>query len=68
MGMTTYLTVKEVAQALKVSPAKVRAWIRSGRLAAIRVGRSHRVSEDALAAMETKPKPFAPTVPLHYAA
>ena len=38
-----WLTVPQVSQELKLHPATVRVWINSGRLAAVRAGRTWRV-------------------------
>ena len=38
-----WLTVPQVSQELKLHPATVRAWVKSGRLAAVRAGRTWRV-------------------------
>lgn len=38
-----WLTVQQVSEELKIHPATVRAWVKSGRLAAVRVGRTWRV-------------------------
>jgi excisionase family DNA binding protein len=38
-----WLTVPQVSDELKVHPATVRVWINSGRLAAVRAGRTWRV-------------------------
>ena len=38
-----WLTVQQVSDELKIHPATVRAWVKSGRLAAVRVGRTWRV-------------------------
>jgi excisionase family DNA binding protein len=38
-----WLTVPEVSQQLKLHPATIRAWVNSGRLAAVRAGRTWRV-------------------------
>jgi excisionase family DNA binding protein len=38
-----WLTVQQVSQELKIHPATVRAWVKSGRLAAVRAGRTWRV-------------------------
>lgn len=42
-GEDPWLTVPQVSAELKLHPATVRAWIRSGRLAAVRAGREWRV-------------------------
>ena len=38
-----WLTVSQVSEQLKLHPATVRAWVKSGRLAAARAGRTWRV-------------------------
>src|ERR1700722_6920403 len=38
-----WLTVPQVSEELKLHPATVRAWVKSGRLAAVRAGRTWRV-------------------------
>jgi excisionase family DNA binding protein len=38
-----WLTVPQVSEELKLHPATVRAWVNSGRLAAVRAGRTWRV-------------------------
>jgi excisionase family DNA binding protein len=42
-GDDPWLTVQQVSDELKIHPATVRAWVKSGRLAAVRVGRTWRV-------------------------
>lgn len=49
MGLTELLTVKEVAEFLKVSRTQVRRLIRSGNLRAMMVGREYRISLESLA-------------------
>ena len=44
----TYLTVAEVAGMLRVSTMTVYRLIKAGELPAVRVGRSYRLSEDAV--------------------
>jgi excisionase family DNA binding protein len=51
------LTVREVAQELRVSPMTVRRHITAGRLSAVRVGRSIRIRRDAV---ERFTEPVAP--------
>ncbi len=43
-----WLTVPQVSADLKIHPATVRVWINSGRLAAVRVGRTWRVRRSEL--------------------
>ena len=38
-----WLTVPQVSEELKLHPATIRAWVNSGRLAAVRAGRTWRV-------------------------
>jgi len=38
-----WLTVPEVSEQLKLNPATIRAWVKSGRLGAVRAGRTWRV-------------------------
>jgi excisionase family DNA binding protein len=45
------MTIQEAADALRVKPITVRRYIRSGRLAAVRVGRGLRVEREALEAL-----------------
>lgn len=45
------LTVKEVADRLKLTPYTVREWIREGKLKASKVGGVWRVKEDNLSAL-----------------
>lgn len=47
--MTELLTVKEVAEYLKVSRTQVRRLIRSGQLQAMTIGREYRISLASLA-------------------
>jgi excisionase family DNA binding protein len=42
-GEDPWLTVQQVSEELKIHPATVRAWVKSGRLAAVRAGRTWRV-------------------------
>lgn len=52
-GKAEYLTVKEVAAAMAVRPATVRAWLRSGRLQGVRIGRAWRVPASAVKTVPT---------------
>ncbi|SDN14073.1 helix-turn-helix domain-containing protein [Acetanaerobacterium elongatum] len=45
------LTVKEVADRLKLTPYTVREWIREGKLKASKVGGVWRIKEDNLSAL-----------------
>lgn len=49
-GRIRYLTVAEVADVMRVSRMTVYRLVHAGELPALRVGRSFRVPEDALAA------------------
>ena len=49
MGMTELLTVKEVAEYLRVSRTQVRRLIRSGQLHGMMIGREYRISLASLA-------------------
>ena len=49
MGMTELLTVKEVAQYLRVSRTQVRRLIRAGQLKGMMIGREYRISLASLA-------------------
>ena len=42
-GEDPWLTVQQVADDLNIHPATVRSWIKTGRLAAVRAGRTWRV-------------------------
>lgn len=53
--MTHFRTISEVAEYLGVHPKTVRAWIDSGKLKAIRVGRLYRVPEEALSDFTSGP-------------
>ena len=44
-GDDPWLTVPQVSAQLRIHPATVRIWIKSGRLAAVRVGREWRVRQ-----------------------
>lgn len=44
----TFLTVKEAAQYLKVTPNTVMIWCRSGRLPAVKMGRQWRIVKSEL--------------------
>jgi excisionase family DNA binding protein len=52
-----FLTVQETADVLKVSPITIRRYIASGRLAAVRVGRSLRVRREAIEDFVTPVQP-----------
>lgn len=47
-GEDPWLTVAQVSDELKLHPATVRSWVKSGRLAAVRVGRTWRVRRSDL--------------------
>jgi excisionase family DNA binding protein len=44
----TVYTVQEVAQAMKVTPQTVRAWIKAGKLKAEVVGKTYMISEKSI--------------------
>ncbi len=46
-----YMTVREVAEELRCSPLTVRRMVAAGRLSALRLGGSLRISREALAAL-----------------
>lgn len=48
MTREQYQTVKEVADLLKVSEAKVRSWIKEGELRAIEIGKGWRIADSDL--------------------
>ena len=43
-----WLTIQQVSDELKLHPATLRAWVKSGRLAAVRAGRTWRVRRSAV--------------------
>ena len=47
-GEDPWLTVPQVGSQLRIHPATVRIWIKSGRLAAVRVGREWRVRQSVV--------------------
>lgn len=53
--MEKLLTCAEVARLFDVKPAAVWAWIRSGKLQAVRIGRIYRIRPEALEQMGTEP-------------
>ena len=50
-GVPRLLTTAEAADILRVKPKTVRAYVRAGRLSALRFGRSLRIREDELEAL-----------------
>lgn len=44
----TMLTVADLAKALQVDPITIRRWIASGKLPAVKLGKSYRIHPDAL--------------------
>ncbi len=46
--ISSLLTIAEVAERLRVNPKTLRRWIAGGDLAAYRVGRQWRITEDQL--------------------
>ena len=67
-----FLTIRETARLLKVSPITIRRYIDAGRLRAVKVGRSVRVRREAIEAFlrpvaprsELQGKPFTMDDPL----
>jgi excisionase family DNA binding protein len=57
--MVEYMTVREVANSLRVSPITVRRYIKSGRLRAVRVGHGVRISADSVEALAVPMSPDA---------
>ena len=53
MGMNEILTVKEVAERLKISRVQVRKMIQSGELPAVMVGREYRIPVEVIRAFIT---------------
>ena len=60
---TELLTVQEVAAFLKLNQMTVRRYIAAGKLRAVRVGKSIRVSREALDALATPVEPGRPQHP-----
>lgn len=58
------MTVREVADELRVSPMTVRRYISSGKLRAVRVGRGVRVEQSALQGLVQPLRPAADTAEL----
>ena len=56
----TYLTVREVAERLRVTRQAIYNWITEGRLKAIKVGKSVRVSRSSIEAFIQPVKPGDP--------
>ena len=50
---TTFLTIQETAQRLKVSTRKIRRWIKQGDLLAIKIGKTVRILEKEFALLES---------------
>ena len=50
MALEQYYTVPEVASALKVDERTVRAWIESGKIQGIKIGRQYRIPASAIEA------------------
>lgn len=44
----TLYTVQEIAQAMRVTPQTIRAWIKSGKLKAELVGKTYMIPEQAI--------------------
>jgi excisionase family DNA binding protein len=64
MVQNQYLTVKEVAELLKVAENTVRGWVKSGELRAIDLGKGWRITaidlQFFLDSKQTTPRPDAP--------
>jgi excisionase family DNA binding protein len=45
MSLDSYITIKEICQSLKVKKLTVYRWIKSGKLQAMKVGKSYRVTQ-----------------------
>ena len=63
--MSEFLTIKETAALLRVSPITIRRYIASGELAAERVGRGIRVRREAIEDFVTPVAPRAKHLPLY---
>jgi excisionase family DNA binding protein len=48
MSLDSYITIKEICQSLKVKKLTVYRWIKSGKLQAIKVGKSYRVTQQQI--------------------
>lgn len=59
MTAPSLLYLKEIADELRVCVVTARRWVRSGRLPAVRVGRSYRVSREALEQLTARGLPPA---------
>lgn len=53
-----YLTVKQVADELNFTEAAVTKWIREGKIAALKIGREYRISDEDF--QKFKEKHFIP--------
>ena len=51
--MNESLTVRQVADVLSVRPATVRAWLRTGKLPGVRIGRDWRIPSNVVQAHST---------------
>lgn len=60
--MGKMLTVKEVAERLRVTPWTVRLWVRGRRLAAVRVGKAYLVEEAEVDRILGRPSEQRPEV------
>jgi chromosome partitioning protein len=59
--METLLSTKQVADRLGVDTKTVRRYLQQGKLKGVRIGRDYRISDSALNAVLTKPRPSTPT-------
>ena len=60
---TTLYTLKDLAALLEVSVITLRSYIEQGRLQATKIGRSYRVTEEALKAFLDKRQPDFQKIP-----
>lgn len=48
LNMENFLTVKEVATLLRMTPDTIKRFIRTGRIEAVKIGRNYRVTKSAV--------------------
>lgn len=63
--MSEFLTIKETAELLRLSPVTIRRYINSGALAAVRVGRAIRVRPEAIERFVIQVAPESQRSPSH---
>ena len=61
MPSAGYLSIEQVAQRLQLHVRTVRAYVRSGRLKAVRVGKQYRIAQEELDALTGTPATALPT-------